>query len=105
MIENDDSSVMKLVINCSFCGKGRNQVKHLVEGPEVDGKNLYICNECVDVSHDLLHKEEKEKPVKKKKEKIPNPEQIKEYLDEVWYKRFSYCKCPIRGYEEEMRCV
>jgi ATP-dependent Clp protease ATP-binding subunit ClpX len=83
MIENDDSSVMKLVINCSFCGKGRNQVNHLVEGPEVNGKNLYICNECVDVSYDLLHKEEdKVKPEKKKKEKIPTPEQIKEYLDE-----------------------
>ena len=82
MTENEDSSIMKLVIHCSFCNKGRNQVEHLVEGPEVNGNNLYICNECVDVSHDLLHKEEKEKPLKKKKEKIPNPEQIKEYLDE-----------------------
>ncbi len=82
MIENNDSSVMKLVINCSFCGKGRNQVNHLVEGPEVNGKHLYICNECVDISHDILHTDDKEKLIKKKKEKIPNPEQIKKYLDE-----------------------
>jgi ATP-dependent Clp protease ATP-binding subunit ClpX len=82
MIENDDAPVMKLAINCSFCGKGRNQVKHLVEGPIVNGANLYICNECVDVSHEILHTEEKAEPEKKKKDKIYTPEQIKKYLDE-----------------------
>jgi ATP-dependent Clp protease ATP-binding subunit ClpX len=79
MIENDDSGIKK-IINCSFCGKGRHQVEQMVEGPEFAGKNIYICNECVEVSHDILHTEEKSP--KKKKEKIPTPEQIKAHLDE-----------------------
>src|SRR5271165_4047896 len=74
-------SVIKKIIDCSFCGKGRNQVEQMVEGPEFNGKNIYICNECVDITHDILHKEEPEKVIKKKKEKILTPEQIKLYLD------------------------
>ncbi len=27
---------------CSFCGKGKNEYRRLVQGPEV-----YICDECV----------------------------------------------------------
>ena len=81
MVDKDDSSVIKLAINCSFCKKSRTQVKHLVEGPTDSIKDLYICNECIDMSHKLLHLDDKEKPVKKK-EKTLNPEQIKQYLDE-----------------------
>lgn len=81
MDQNDDS---KKLINCSFCGKARNQVDHLIEGPEVSGNIIYICNECVDASYDLLHNEEESdtSAIKKKKEKIPTPEQIKKHLDE-----------------------
>lgn len=69
-------------IKCSFCNKDRNQVEHMIEGPIQDGKPLYICNECVDFSYEILHKEEPEKDVKKKKEKILTPEQIKAHLDD-----------------------
>jgi len=81
MNEKEDTGIKKL-INCSFCGKGRHQVDQMIEGPEVNEKNIYICNECVDVTYDILHTEEPEKEIKKKKEKIPTPEQIKEHLDE-----------------------
>src|SRR5271165_3071630 len=81
MSENEDSGVKK-IINCSFCSKGRHQVEQMVEGPEFNGKDLYICNECVDVTYEILHKEEPEVVGKKKKEKIPSPEQIKTHLDE-----------------------
>jgi ATP-dependent Clp protease ATP-binding subunit ClpX len=54
----------------------------MVEGPVVDGSNIYICNECVDVTYDILHREEPVKLAKKRKEKIPTPEQIKANLDE-----------------------
>jgi len=81
MNEKEDAGIKKL-INCSFCGKGRHQVEQMIEGPELNEKNIYICNECVDVTYDILHTEEPEKEVKKKKEKIPTPEQIKEHLDE-----------------------
>jgi ATP-dependent Clp protease ATP-binding subunit ClpX len=77
-----DEPVIKKIINCSFCNKGRRQVEQMVEGPVVNGTPLYICNECVDETHTLLHKEEEDAPVKKRKEKIPSPEQIKAHLDE-----------------------
>jgi hypothetical protein len=34
---------------CSFCGKGVNQVRKLVAGPDV-----YICNECVAKAQELI---------------------------------------------------
>lgn len=71
-----------LLINCSFCEKSRNQVDQMIEGPELDGKNLYICNECVDVSYNILHDDEDEDaPEEKKEQKVLTPEQIKEHLD------------------------
>ena len=81
MDENEDPGIKK-IIHCSFCNKSRQQVEQMVEGPELGGKNLYICNECVDVTHEILHKEEPDNTKKKRKEKIPSPEQIKTHLDE-----------------------
>ena len=77
MNEKEDAGIKKF-INCSFCGKGRHQVDQMIEGPEINEKNIYICNECVDVTYNILHAEEPEKEVKKKKGKIPTPEQIKD---------------------------
>jgi len=81
MNEKEDVGIKKL-INCSFCGKGRHEVEQMIEGPELNQQNIYICNECVDITHNILHTEEPEKIEKKKKEKIPTPEQIKEHLDQ-----------------------
>jgi ATP-dependent Clp protease ATP-binding subunit ClpX len=81
MDKTEDTGIKK-IIDCSFCGKGRNQVEQMVEGPEFNGKNIYICNECVDVTHNILHTDESTTSIKKKKEKIPTPEQIKAHLDE-----------------------
>jgi len=80
-MDNTEDTGIKKIINCTFCGKGRHQVEQMVEGPEFNGKNIYICNECVDVTYDILHKEEST-VIKKKKDKIPSPEQIKLGLDE-----------------------
>lgn len=82
MSDNTEDAVVKKLIDCSFCGKGRHQVQQMIEGPVVDGKNIYICNECVDVTYDILHREEDEPKVRKRKEKIYTPEQIKAHLDE-----------------------
>lgn len=84
-MENVVDTDVKKIINCSFCGKNRNEVEQMVEGPEHDGKTLYMCNECVDMTYDILHSDEEEATVKstrKKREKILTPEQIKTYLDE-----------------------
>jgi len=69
-------------ITCSFCGKGRHEVQHMIEGPMFNGSLLYICDECVKFSHDVLTQDSEQKVTKKKKEKLPTPEDIKAYLDD-----------------------
>ena len=81
-MDKSEDTVVKKLINCSFCNKGRHQVEQMVEGPEFNGKNIYICNECVDVTYNILHTDEPAEIVKKKKEKLLTPEQIKAHLDE-----------------------
>lgn len=76
---SEDISVKK-IISCSFCGKSRNQVDQMIEGPVIGGKNIYICNECVDVSYDILHSDTEDK--KEQLSVIPTPEEIKAHLDE-----------------------
>jgi ATP-dependent Clp protease ATP-binding subunit ClpX len=42
---------------CNFCGKTEEEVKILIQGV-----NVYICNECVELCMDIVKgKEEKEK--------------------------------------------
>lgn len=65
-------------IKCSFCSKDRTQVNDMIEGPPP----LYICNECVDFSFNVLHEEKPDPLFKKKKEKSLYPEQIKAHLDQ-----------------------
>lgn len=81
MDKTEDTGI-KVIIDCSYCGKSRHQVDKMVEGPEFGGKHIYMCNECVDVTYNILHTDEVDITVKKKKEKIPTPEQIKTFLDE-----------------------
>jgi ATP-dependent Clp protease ATP-binding subunit ClpX len=38
---------------CCFCGKRREQVHHLIAGPQ----NLYICNDCVDLCYEIVHED------------------------------------------------
>ena len=40
---------------CSFCGKNQHEVKKLIAGPSV-----FICDECVDLSNDIIKEETKE---------------------------------------------
>ncbi len=40
-------------VRCSFCGRGQDEVKRLIAGP-----NAYICNECVAICADLVEDEE-----------------------------------------------
>jgi len=39
-------------LSCSFCGKNQNDVKKLIAGPSV-----YICNECIQLSAEILNEE------------------------------------------------
>jgi len=39
---------------CSFCGKSQAQVQKLIAGNK---KDVYICDECVDLCAELLEEE------------------------------------------------
>ena len=36
-------------LQCSFCGKGQDEVKKLIAGPTV-----YICNECIELCNEII---------------------------------------------------
>ncbi|AAU38453.1 MULTISPECIES: ATP-dependent protease ATP-binding subunit ClpX [Basfia] len=67
---------------CSFCGKSQDEVGKLIAG--VDG---YICGECIDLCHDLLHDEETREQQSAEEaveteEKLPTPHEIRAHLDD-----------------------
>jgi ATP-dependent Clp protease ATP-binding subunit ClpX len=63
-------------VGCSFCGKAQEEVRKLVVGP-----NVYICNECITVCHDILA-EEAGHAGRAALGEVPTPQQIKKVLDE-----------------------
>lgn len=63
-------------IRCSFCGKTQAQVKKIIAG-----NGVYICNECVDLSKQIIDDELKSDYLKTARE-LPKPMEIKEKLDE-----------------------
>ena len=67
-------------VQCSFCEKGRKEVKKMVSGPVRDAGTVYICDECIEVGYDAIAKSKSTKPTKKI-EFLPTPEEIKAYLD------------------------
>lgn len=42
---------------CSFCGKGKNEYRHLVQGPSV-----YICDECIMKCVEIINENELDDP-------------------------------------------
>lgn len=49
----------KKEIFCSFCSKSHYQVDHMIEGPIIKNMQIYICNECIDASHNAIHQSTK----------------------------------------------
>jgi ATP-dependent Clp protease ATP-binding subunit ClpX len=73
-------------VNCSFCGRRKNEVQLLLSGIDA-----HICNFCIDqgytaVQEELAPKKEKEKPKEKAKPApkftLVKPREMKNYLDE-----------------------
>jgi ClpX C4-type zinc finger/Glyoxalase superfamily protein len=46
--------VVKNTVSCSFCGKTQHEIETLIAGPPP----LFICNECVGISSDVLADQE-----------------------------------------------
>ena len=70
MVKKDDD-----ILRCSFCGKSQREVKKLIAGPTV-----FICDECVDICMDIIA-EDRTLDVQEKF-KLPNPKEIKAFLDQ-----------------------
>ncbi len=66
-------------VKCSFCGKPQETVKKIVAGP-----NVFICDECIQVCNNILDDEflENETEYNITEERIPNPKEIKDVLDQ-----------------------
>ncbi|ACR78975.1 ATP-dependent Clp protease ATP-binding subunit ClpX [Kosmotoga olearia] len=60
---------------CSFCGRPASQVKKLISGAEG-----YICDECVELFHDILKEDTKVR--REPGKKLPKPAEIKAILDQ-----------------------
>ena len=63
-------------VKCSFCGKRQEQVHKLVAGPDV-----YICNECVMLCHEIIAEEMGEHR-EFERGAVPKPTEIKSVLDQ-----------------------
>ena len=65
---------------CSFCGKHKNDIKTLIAGP-----GNYICNECIDLCHEIIHDKEGSSDTLSENvivDGIATPEQINAHLEE-----------------------
>lgn len=63
-------------IRCSFCGKDSSQVKRIIAGP-----NAYICNECVDLCHEIIAQETNSSTEFSADIDLSTPKEIKDFLD------------------------
>ncbi|APT19143.1 ATP-dependent protease ATP-binding subunit [Amylolactobacillus amylotrophicus DSM 20534] len=62
-------------IKCSFCGKTRDQVRTIVAG-----NGVYICNECIELSQQIIEDESRNNSLKDAKD-LPTPIELKAKLD------------------------
>lgn len=63
-------------LTCSFCGKDQEQVKKLIAG-----SGVYICNECIELCHEIIEEELKSEKTEVFTE-IPKPQEILEALND-----------------------
>jgi len=64
-------------LTCNFCGKHREDVEKLIAGPGV-----YICNECITISYEIIEKETIENISEFSIENLLAPKEIHAFLDE-----------------------
>ena len=76
-----DGDMREKPVRCSFCNKLQSQVEKLIAGPGV-----FICNECVELCHNIIEEEELGAPKSRNTGKgnftLPKPMELKQRLDE-----------------------
>lgn len=63
-------------VHCSFCGKSQDEVKKIIAG-----NNVFICNECVLLSQEII-KEELAEEVLADLTEVPKPKELLDVLDQ-----------------------
>ncbi len=71
----DDKNDGDVTVLCSFCGKGREDVRKLIAGPSV-----YICDECIDLCNDIVKDDLKNGSEVAEEPTGFKPKQINEHL-------------------------
>ena len=71
-------------VSCSFCGKGQKQVRKMISGPS----GVYICDECIELCHDILDDEFEQTAKSVEWGDLPKPAQIKAVLDDYVIEHF-----------------
>lgn len=74
MYNNDMSGDL---IACSFCGKTQDQVQKIVAGPGV-----YICNECIELSKQIIDEQLNNDSPEFNLNEVPTPQEIRKHLDQ-----------------------
>jgi ATP-dependent Clp protease ATP-binding subunit ClpX len=64
-------------LTCNFCGKHREDVEKLIAGPGV-----YICNECISISYEIIEKENIGSIREFNFEELLTPKEIHAFLNE-----------------------
>ncbi len=66
-------------LHCSFCGKEQKEVEKLIAGT-----SGYICNECIELCHDMLHETPHPDDERQNDDemKLPTPHEIRAHLDD-----------------------
>lgn len=77
MMNRSGSSSDKQV-KCSFCGKGSDEVRHLIKGLN----NSYICDECIEMSGELISDSVRQALKDEVEKELPTPQEIKAHLDQ-----------------------
>ena len=54
---------------CSFCGKSKDEVRKLITGP----KAVYICDECIELCHEMVLEEMGKDDYVSLRKNIPKP--------------------------------
>lgn len=70
-------STLKKGLKCGFCGKSDKDVKRLIAGADA-----YICEECIELCHDIIDDELDEDFDDSEIKDVPKPREIKEKLDQ-----------------------
>lgn len=66
-------------VQCSFCGKTREQVRKLIEGPS----DIFICNECVELCNELISDGYGYEPMEIETfDELPKPKELHSFLNE-----------------------